>query len=69
MRELATVLQFITHEAFTYNHAKRAMHDMFRGTYKDFLKALKRKREDGASFQEAAAGLVAAWQHRMMPNV
>jgi hypothetical protein len=68
MRELAAILLLVTTDAFTYNHAKRAMHDMFAGRYKDYLKAYKRKREEGVSFSDAMGGLVPEWQFRMMPN-
>jgi hypothetical protein len=68
MRELAAILLLVTTDSFTYNHAKRAMHDMFRGRYDDYLKAYKRKREQGISFIEATGGLVPQWQVRMMPN-
>jgi hypothetical protein len=68
MRELAAILVLITTEIFTYNHAKRAMHDMFQGAFKDYLKAYKRKRDEGVSFEDAMVGLVQRWQHRMMPN-
>jgi hypothetical protein len=68
MRELAAILLLITREEFAYNHVKRAMHDMFQGAYKDYLKAYSRKRDEGASFEETVAGLVPRWQFRMMPN-
>lgn len=68
MRELAAILVLITRDSFTYNHVRRAMLDMFCGAYKPYLKALARKREDGASFKEAIDGLVPRWQFRMMPN-
>lgn len=68
MRELAAIVVLITIEEFTYNHVRRAMHDMFQGNYKSYLKAIERKRDDGASFVEAIDGLVPRWQYRMMPN-
>lgn len=70
MRELAAVLLLITTDVFTYNHAKRAMHDMFQGSYKDYLRAYRRKRkvDISASFEDIVAGLVPRWQFRMMPN-
>jgi hypothetical protein len=68
MRELAAILLVITTDIFTYNHAKRAMHNMFQGEFKNYLKAYKRKREEGISFEDAMAGLVPRWQFRMMPN-
>lgn len=69
MRELAAVLLVITTREFTYNHVKHAMHDMFNGVYRNYLKAYKRKRDKGASFEETMVGLVARWQWRMMPNI
>jgi hypothetical protein len=69
MRELAAIVLLVTREQFTYNHVRRGMHDMFQGAYKDYLRAYKRKREDGVSFDDVVVGLVPRWQHRMMPNI
>ena len=68
LRELAAILLLITREEFTYNHVRRAMHDMFQGAYKAYLKAYSRKRDEGASFEDTVTGLVPRWQFRMMPN-
>lgn len=69
MRELAAVVILVTKTDFIYNHVRRAKCDLFQGTYRNFLKAYKRKREDGASFEEAMEDLVPRWQFQMMPNI
>jgi hypothetical protein len=70
MNDLSAIVQIITQgtRAFTFNHVNRAMRDMFYGKYADIQKMLKLKRKGGQSFQEAAAGTVAEWSYRMMPN-
>lgn len=68
MTEIAAILIVITPKVFTFNHFNRAMIDLFCGEHKDFVRALKRQRDQGASFAEAMPGLVARWQWRMMPN-
>jgi hypothetical protein len=68
MREMAAILLLITRDHFTYNHVNRAMRDLFQGVYKPYLKAYKRRRDQGASFEETVEGLVPRWQFRMMPN-
>ena len=69
LRELAAVLLVVTKESFTSNHVKRAMHDLFNGKYSTFLEQVAKKREEGLSFNEIAAGVVPQWQYRMMPNI
>jgi hypothetical protein len=69
MREMAAILLVITTDIFTYNHVRRVMHDLFNGAHKNYLRAYKRQRDQGVSFDDAVPGLVQRWQYRMMPNV
>lgn len=68
MRHMAAILLLITKDTVTYNVIRRTMHDLFGGAYKDFIRAYSKKRDDGASFEEAVAHIVPRWQFRMMPN-
>ncbi|MFN0219864.1 MAG: hypothetical protein ACKVP4_13740 [Hyphomicrobium sp.] len=69
LRDLSSILLLVTRDAFTYNHARRAMHDLFNKKYETFLEQVARKRSEGASFNDIAIGVVPQWQYRMMPNI
>lgn len=71
LRDLADIILLHTrhNKVFTYNNVKHAIHDLFNKKYADYLRQVKRKREEGMSFSDIAEAVVPEWQYRMMPNI